>query len=275
MTDKYAVIGNPVEHSLSPAIHAQFARATGEDIAYGRILAPLDGFRASVARFGDEGGKGLNVTLPFKPEAWRLADSHSAGAAAAGAVNTLKFEGGRIAGHNTDGIGLARDLKDNLGCAVRGARVLLLGAGGASYGVMEPLLRELPRSLVVANRTVEKAKELIGRFAKLSSELRIGRFAWLPYERLEADAFDIVINATSASLKDGMPPLPREVFAPGALAYDMVYGRNTPFMKFADACGARTADGLGMLVEQAAESFFIWRGVRPATKPVIEKLRKA
>jgi shikimate dehydrogenase len=274
MTDRYAVIGNPVEHSLSPAIHAEFARATGEDITYGRILALLDGFTAAALRFRDEGGKGLNVTLPFKAEAWRLADSHSAGALAAGAVNTLKFEGGRIAGHNTDGIGLARDLKNNLGCSVRGGRVLLMGAGGAGYGVMEPLLRELPQSVVVANRTVEKAQELIGHFAKLSTDLRIGRFTWLPYERLKNDPFDIVINATSASLKDGMPPLPREVFAPGALAYDMVYGRNTPFMKFAAECGARAADGLGMLVEQAVESFFIWRGVRPATAPVIRALRQ-
>ena len=273
MTDRYAVIGNPVEHSLSPAIHAEFARATGEDIAYGRIFAPLDGFAAAALRFRDEGGKGLNVTLPFKPEAWRLADSHSAGALAAGAVNTLKFEGGRIAGHNTDGIGLARDLKDNLDCSVRGSRVLLMGAGGASYGVMEPLLRELPQSVVVANRTVEKAKELIGRFAQLSTDLRIGRFTWLSYDRLKNDPFDIVINATSAGLNDVMPPLPREVFAPGALAYDMVYGRDTPFMKFAAGCGARAADGLGMLVEQAAESFFIWRGVRPATAPVISLLR--
>ncbi|OGA21248.1 MAG: shikimate dehydrogenase [Betaproteobacteria bacterium RIFCSPLOWO2_02_FULL_67_26] len=274
MSDQYAVIGNPVEHSLSPAIHAEFGRATGEDIAYGRILAPLDGFRTAALRFRDEGGRGLNITLPFKPEAWRLADSHSAGALVAGAVNALKFEGGRIAGHNTDGIGLARDLKDNLGCTVRGGRVLLMGAGGASYGVMEPLLRELPQSVVVANRTVEKAKALIGHFAKLASDLRVGRFTWLPYDRLTNDSFDIVINATSASLKDGMPPLPREVFAPGALAYDMVYGRDTPFMTFAAGCGARAADGLGMLVEQAAESFFIWRGVRPATGPVIRLLRQ-
>ena len=273
MTDRYAVIGNPVEHSLSPAIHAEFARATGEDITYGSILAPLDGFAAAALRFRDEGGKGLNVTLPFKAEAWRLAGSHSAGALAAGAVNTLKFEGGRIAGHNTDGIGLARDLKDNLGCVVRGSRVLLMGAGGASYGVMEPLLREQPQSMVVVNRTVDKAKALIGHFGKLSSDLRIRRFAWLSYERLKNDPFDLVINATSAGLNDAMPPLPRDIFAPGALAYDMVYGRKTPFMKFAAECGARAADGLGMLVDQAAESFLIWRNVRPATAPVIGLLR--
>jgi shikimate dehydrogenase len=274
MTDRYAVIGNPVEHSLSPAIHAEFARATGEDIAYGRILAPLDGFRATALRFRDDGGKGLNVTLPFKPEAWRLSDHHSPGALAAGAVNTLKFENGRIAGHNTDGIGLVRDVTVNLGRAVRGARVLVMGAGGASYGVIEPLLRELPRSVVVANRTVEKAQALVGRFEKLSAGLGIGRFAWLAYDRLGNDPFDIVINATSAGLGDALPPLPPGAFAPGALAYEMVYGRRTRFMSFAAECGARAADGLGMLVEQAAESFFIWRGVRPATAPVIRALRQ-
>jgi shikimate dehydrogenase len=274
MTDRYAVIGNPVEHSLSPAIHAEFARATGEDVSYGRILAPLDGFKAAVERFRGEGGKGLNVTLPFKAEAWGLADSHSPAAAAAGAVNTLKFEYGRITGHNTDGIGLVHDLAGNLGRAVRGARVLVMGAGGASYGVMEPLLRELPQSIVVANRTVEKAQALIRHFERLSAELGIRRFSWLAYDRLRNDPFDIVINATSAGLSEAMPPLPREAFAPGALAYEMVYGRRTRFMKFAIECGARAADGLGMLVEQAAESFFIWRGVRPETRPVIDMLRK-
>ena len=274
MTDRYAVVGNPVEHSLSPAIHAEFARATGENISYDRILAPLDGFRAMVLRFRDDGGKGLNVTLPFKPEAWRVADSHSPGALAAGAVNTLKFEARGIAGHNTDGIGLVHDLAGNLGRAIGGARVLLLGAGGASYGVMEPLLRELPQSVVVANRTVEKAQALVAHFEKLSAGLGIRRFAWLPYDRLRNDPFDIVINATSTGLHDAKLPLPREAFAPGALAYEMVYGRRTQFMNFAAECGARVADGLGMLVEQAAESFFIWRGVRPATRPVIEMLRR-
>ncbi|HET9404059.1 MAG TPA: shikimate dehydrogenase, partial [Burkholderiales bacterium] len=160
MTDQYAVIGNPVAHSLSPAIHAEFARATGQDISYSRILAPLDGFKGATLAFRESGGKGLNVTLPFKQEAWRLADTHTPGALAAGAVNTLQFESGRIAGHNTDGTGLARDLKDNLDCDIRGRRILLMGAGGAVYGVMEPLLRELPQRVVVANRTLEKAVAL-------------------------------------------------------------------------------------------------------------------
>ena len=273
MTDRYAVIGNPVEHSLSPVIHAEFARATGQDIAYGRTLAPLDGFRAAALKFRDEGGRGLNVTLPFKQEAWRLADAHSAGARAAGAVNTLKFEDGRIIGHNTDGTGLARDLIDNQGCSIRGKRLLLMGAGGAVYGVMEPLLRELPQEMVVANRTLDKAVALVGYFEKLQKFAAHGVTA-RPYGALTGLRFDVVINATSAGLADVMPPLPRDIFAPGALAYEMVYGRNTLFMRFATEYGARAADGLGMLVEQAAESFFIWRGVRPQTAPVIRALRQ-
>jgi len=272
MPDQYAVIGNPVEHSLSPAIHAEFARATSQDISYGRLLAPLDGFRAVALKFRDGGGKGLNVTLPFKQEAWRLADTHSPGARAAGAVNTLTFEDGRIAGRNTDGTGLTRDLKDNQGCSIRGKRLLLMGAGGAVFGVMEPLLRELPQEVVVANRTLDKAGALVAHFDKLQKFAANGVIA-RPYGALAGLRFDIVINATSAGLADVMPPLPRDIFAPGALAYEMVYGRQTLFMSFAAECGARAADGLGMLVEQAAESFFIWRGVRPVTAPVIALFR--
>ena len=273
MTDRYAVIGNPVGHSLSPAIHAEFARATGQDIYYGRLLAPLDAFRAAVFKFRDEGGMGLNVTLPFKHEAWQIADTHSPGALEAGAVNTLRFGGGRTAGANTDGIGLTRDLKDNLDCPVRGRRVLLMGAGGAVYGVMGPLLRELPELVVVANRTLDKAVALVAHFEMLQKFAARGVTA-RPYGALPGTRFDIVINATSAGLADVMPPLPRDVFAPGALAYEMVYGRQTLFMRFATECGARAVDGLGMLVEQAAESFLIWRGVRPATAPVIRALRQ-
>ena len=273
MTDQYAVIGHPVEHSLSPAIHAEFARATGQDISYGRLLAPLDGFRSAVLQFRDEGAKGLNVTLPFKQEAWRLADSHSSGARAAGAVNTLTFEAGRAAGHNTDGTGLTRDIKDNQGYSIRGKRLLLMGAGGAVFGVMEPLLRELPQAVVVANRTLDKAVALVGHFDHLQKFAARGVSA-RPYGALAGLRFDIVINATSAGLTDVMPPLPRDIFAPGALAYELVYGRKTLFMRFATECGARAADGLGMLVEQAAESFHIWRGVRPATAPVIRALRQ-
>jgi shikimate dehydrogenase len=273
MPDRYAVIGNPVDHSLSPLIHAAFAKATGQDIAYGRLAAAVDGFKGAALAFRDGGGQGLNVTLPFKHEAWRLADSRAGHAQAAGAVNTLRFQQGRIVGHNTDGTGLVRDLVANLGCEVRGRRVLLAGAGGASYGVMEPLLREMPQIVVVANRTAEKAVALAGHFEAVA-RLAAHGIAARPYEALDGAPFDIVINATSAGLADAMPPLPRGVFAPGALAYDMVYGKRTPFMSFAAGCGARAADGLGMLVEQAAESFFIWRGVRPATAPVIRALRQ-
>lgn len=272
MTDRYAVIGNPVEHSLSPAIHAEFARVTGQQLAYRRILAPLDGFRAAALKFRDEGGKGLNVTLPFKHEAWNLVEAHSGFAMDAGAVNTIDFREGKIVGHNTDGIGLVRDLKDNLGSPVRGRRVLLMGSGGATYGVMEPLLRELPDSVVVANRTLDKAVALVGHFEKFRKFAAQGITA-KPYSTLAGARFDVVINATSAGLADVMPPLPNDIFAPGALAYEMVYGRRTLFMKFALEHGAKAADGLGMLVEQAAESFFIWRGARPATAPVIRSLR--
>jgi shikimate dehydrogenase len=271
MTDRYAVIGNPVAHSVSPRIHAAFALATGQDVSYGKILAPRDGFRAAALKFRDEGGKGLNVTLPFKHEAWDLVHERSGFAQDAGAVNTIGFERDRTVGHNTDGIGLTRDLKDNLGCTVRGRRVLLMGAGGAAYGVMEPLLREQPHEIVVANRTLEKALGMVAHFEKFRASA--AAMTARPYDGLGSAGFDILINATSSGLADAMPPLAAGAFAPGAFAYDMVYGKSTPFLKFASAQGARTADGLGMLVEQAAESFFIWRGVRPETRPVIAMLR--
>ena len=273
MTDQYAVIGNPVEHSLSPEIHAEFARVTGQDLAYGRILAPRDGFRDAVLAFRAAGGKGLNVTLPFKHEAWRLAVVRSGFALVAGAVNTLSFQGESIVGHNTDGIGLVRDLTRNLRVAVRGKRVLLMGAGGAAYGVMESLLREQPETVVVANRTLEKAIALVGHFEKLQTYALQGISA-RPYEALAGARFDILINATSAGLEGAMPPLPESVFAPGALAYDMVYARRTPFLEFAQKQGARVSDGLGMLVEQAAESFFVWRGVYPETRSAMAILRR-
>jgi len=273
MTDKYAVIGNPVEHSLSPEIHAEFARVTGQDLAYGRILAPRDGFRDAVLAFRAADGKGLNVTLPFKHEAWRLAVVRSGFALIAGAVNTLSFQGESIVGHNTDGIGLVRDLTRNLRVAVRGKRVLLMGAGGAGYGVMESLLRERPETVVVANRTPEKAIALVGHFEKLQSCALQGISA-RPYEALAGAQFDILINATSAGLEGAMPHFPESVFAPGALAYDMVYARRTPFLDFAQQHGARVSDGLGMLVEQAAESFFIWRGVYPETRSAMAILRR-
>jgi len=273
MADRYAVIGNPVEHSLSPAIHAEFARATGQDIVYGKILAPLEGFRAAALKFRDEGGKGLNVTLPFKHEAWQLAGLRSCFALAARAINTITFRGSEIVGDNTDGIGLVRDLLRNLRVVLRGKHLLLMGAGGASYGVIEPLLREEPERMVVANRTVEKAIALVSHFEKFQQYATKG-LAASSYGELRGMQFDIVINATSAGLVDSMPPLPAGIFAPGALAYDMVYAKRTPFMTFGEEQGARVSDGLGMLVEQAAESFFIWRGVYPETRAAMAMLRR-
>lgn len=271
-TDKYAVIGNPVAHSKSPLIHAEFARQTGQSISYTAILAPLDGFKKTLLNLRAEGGKGANVTLPFKREAWSLANVHTGYALEAGAVNTILFKGSDIIGHNTDGIGLIRDIKGNLNFSIEGKRLLLMGAGGATYGVMEPLLREQPEQLVVANRTLSKAVSLVAHFERLQTFSAQGITA-CSYEALAGMQFDLLINATSAGLDGTMPPLPPDVFAAGALAYDMVYGRAMPFLEFARERGARTADGLGMLVEQAVESFFIWRGVRPQAAPVIAKIR--
>jgi len=272
MTDRYAVFGNPISHSQSPRIHALFAAQTGQDMSYEAILAPLDGFAAALRQFAEAGGKGANVTVPFKEEAFRLATTRTPRAQAAGAVNTLSFDGETVEGDNTDGAGLVRDLKANLGCDIAGRRVLLLGAGGAARGVILPLLEEKPAELVIANRTEEKAFRLALEFA--------GRADILPegcgFAHLAGRAFDLVINATSTGLSDSALPLPPRLFAPKSLAYEMVYGRETPFMKQARAEGApglRVADGLGMLVEQAAEAFRLWRGRRPATGPVLVALR--
>ena len=273
MTDRYAVVGNPVAHSVSPAIHTEFARQTGQDLDYARLLAPRGGFKSTVLRFRDGGGKGVNVTLPFKHEAWNLVTVHAGDALDAGAVNTIDFQNGRIIGYNTDGIGLVTDLEQNLKFPIRNKRVLLMGAGGASYGVMHPILDARPESLVVANRTPDKAVALVAHFRKFA-KLALRGMSAQPYQQLDGSRFDLVINATSAGLSDEMPALPTGVFAADALAYDMVYGKHTPFMKFAAAQGARAAGGLGMLVEQAAAAFFIWRGVRPDTAPVIAMLRR-
>lgn len=273
MPDQYAVIGNPVAHSKSPLIHAAFARQTGHDLTYVALPAEAREFEAVVERFRGEGGRGLNVTLPFKHRAYALAQRRSARAAQALAVNTLSFSAGDIAGDNTDGAGLVQDLQVNLGCTVRGRCVLLMGAGGAAYGVCGPLLDEEPSALVVANRSVDKALALCEHFRSIAP--RADRLEALAYPALQGRRFDLVINATSAGLTDAMPALPGSLFSPGAWAYDMVYGKATPFLEFAQREGARTADGLGMLVEQAAESFRIWRGVRPQTAPVIELLRHA
>jgi shikimate dehydrogenase len=267
MTDRYAVIGNPVAHSKSPEIHAAFARATGQDLEYGRVLAPRGEFAVTANRFGTAGGKGLNVTVPFKEEAFRFADTLSERACAAGAVNTLRFDPGRVFGDNTDGTGLVRDITRNLGESLAGKSVLLLGAGGAARGVIAPLLAERPASFVIVNRTQEKAEALAAQFGP---EVRACTYAALGGSR-----FDLVINATSASLENGVPPIPEGVFAPGGLAYDLAYGRGeTRFLDLARAEGAgRLADGLGMLIEQAAESFLVWRGIRPPTGAALSALR--
>jgi shikimate dehydrogenase len=274
MTDRYAVIGNPVAHSKSPQIHAAFARQTGQDIAYSRLLAPVDGFRAAVQAFRAEGGKGLNVTVPFKLEAFDLADQVSRRAREAKAANFLRFEEGRILADNTDGAGLVRDITHNLGFTIAGKRVLLMGAGGAAQGVLMPLLEQQPAILTIANRTVDKALRLAEgcRHQPVAASTVL---SGLRFEELAGRHFDLVINATSSSLQGQLPPLPAGLFAAASLAYDMMYGKEpTPFLSFAEAQQAgRIADGLGMLVEQAAESFFLWRGVRPETGPVIERLR--
>jgi shikimate dehydrogenase len=272
MPDRYGVIGNPVAHSKSPFIHAQFAAATGEDIAYGAIYAELDEFEAVVRRFREEGGRGLNVTVPFKHRAYALAQKHAARSEQAQAANTLKFDPDCIFGDNTDGVGLVRDIMQNAGCALAGSRILLMGAGGAAYGVCGALLDERPSVLDIANRTADKALALRDHLFRVRAGAGISALA---YESLAGREYDFVINATSAGLSDAMPPLPRGVFASNALAYDMVYGKDTAFLQFARAEGASARDGLGMLVEQAAESFYVWRGVRPATAPVMSMLRAA
>jgi shikimate dehydrogenase len=269
MTDRYAVTGNPIAHSKSPLIHAAFASQCGQDMRYEALLAPLDGFAATVAAFRAAGGRGMNVTVPFKVEAWQLATRLTERARLAQAVNTLRFEAdGGTLGDNTDGTGLVRDITHNLACPLHDKNILMMGAGGAARGVLLPLLEEQPTALFIVNRTAGKAHALREQFGARDCVQSGG------YESLTGQRFDVIINATSSGLSDELPPLPPEVFAPGALAYDMMYGRETPFMAFARAHGAaQVADGLGMLVEQAAEAFLLWRGVRPPTAPVIEQLR--
>ncbi len=267
--DRYCVFGNPIGHSKSPLIHQMFAAQTGEQLSYEALLAPLDGFSAFAREFFRE-GRGANVTVPFKEEAYRLVDELTARAARAGAVNTLKrLEDGRLLGDNTDGAGLVRDLK-NAGIELRGRRILLLGAGGAVRGVLEPFLAEQPLELVIANRTVAKAEELARLFADLGPVVASG-FDWLDVP------FDLIVNGTSASLAGELPPLAPSLIQPGhTVCYDMMYGKDTTaFNRWAQTQGAaRTLDGLGMLVEQAAEAFYLWRGVRPDSAPVLAELRR-
>lgn len=272
MTDRYAVIGNPIAHSKSPQIHKMFAEQTGQDISYEKIEAALGSFKEKIDELRKKGYKGCNVTVPFKLEAWRLGASTTR-ALDADAVNTLKFESGEIFGDNTDGIGLVRDITQNLGFQIAGKRVLLMGTGGAASGVLHPLLDEKPQELVTAYRTLENAQKIEKRI-RGTAQFPVTSISFSSYSDLSEKSFDLIINATSSGLSNDMPPLPPGIFAPGALAYEMMYGRETPFMKFArEHSAAIVSDGLGMLVEQAAESFFIWRGVRPETAPVIAALR--
>ena len=270
MTDHYAVFGNPIAHSRSPRIHAMFAAQTGQDIDYQARLAPLDGFAAALKAFIAQGGRGANVTVPFKLEAHALATHLSNRARKAGAVNTLHFDGNKIFADNTDGVGLVRDLLHNHRCALKGRRLLLLGAGGAARGALQPLLDELPALVVIANRTINKAQTLAAEFGSSNMPIETASMA-----ALAGRHFEVIINATASGLEqsekspfDGVSSAPT-----GEFAYDMMYGRETAFMNQARANGARIADGLGMLVEQAAEAFYLWRNVRPDTAAVLVALR--
>ncbi len=293
MTDRYAVIGNPIAHSRSPFIHARFAAQTGQDLAYDRLLAPLDGFEAAVQAFVRAGGRGLNVTVPFKEQACALAGRRSARVEAAGAANTLSFDANGWSAENTDGIGLVRDLAQRHRVALAGKRVIILGAGGAASGVVLPLLDAGVLEVLIVNRTAARAVALAERLGVGARPqpavagagphpVNAGApprpvIAGAGFEALDAARADgaLLINATSAGLSDARLPVPDAVFAAAAFAYDMVYGaRPTAFLAQAAAMGCpRQADGLGMLVEQAAESFRLWRGVAPQTEPVYRQLR--
>lgn len=268
MSDRYAVIGNPIAHSKSPFIHGTFARKTDQDLEYIAIEGPLDGFAPAVHAFRASGGLGMNVTAPFKLQAFELATDRLPRAQLAGAANALKFEGERILADNFDGLGLVNDIQRNLGVALTGKRVLLLGAGGATRGALLPFLAQKPGMLAVVNRTVDKARALAKEFAVH------GEVAACGYRDIADQRYDVVVNATSASLREELPPIVPEAFGSDALAYELVYGKGlTPFLRLARNAGVkRLADGVGMLVEQAAEAFVWWRGVRPETRALIDKL---
>lgn len=273
--DRYAVAGNPVEHSRSPLIHAQFAQQTGQAVDYGRLLCPLDDFKGHIRAFAAQGAKGCNVTVPFKFEAFELATRCTPRAELAQAANTLRFDdqaqGGWLA-DNTDGVGLVRDITLNAGVALAGRRVLLLGAGGASAGVLGPLIEARPAEIVMANRTLEKAKAIVERHAAFAAQHGVKLSARGLQD--EGEAFDVFINGTAASLAGSGVPVGPQVLKPGALALDMMYGPAAQaFLDWARSHGAIARDGLGMLVEQAAESFALWRGVRPDTAPVLAHMR--
>lgn len=265
--DKYAVFGNPIEHSLSPLIHQQFAKQTGVEISYEKILAPNNGFKQKAKQFIAENAKGFNITVPFKLDALELADTLTLEAKTAGAVNTIKVDNHQLIGHNTDGIGLVKDLTINLGIDLKDKIVLILGAGGATRGVLFPLLANQPKRLMIANRTASKAEQLADDFSAYGTTYGFG------LEKINNNPVDIIINATSASL-DGQMPQIASGCAKDSVCYDLMYGTQTPFMKWALKNQARlVVDGLGMLVEQAAAAFEFWTGKHPNTTEVIKKLR--
>ena len=269
--DLYAVIGNPVEHSRSPDIHTRFAAQTGETLRFERLLAARDGFAATVAAFAARGGRGLSVTVPFKREAFALAERRSTRAALAESANLLRREASGWWADNTDGAGLVRDIARNAGVALAEARVLLIGAGGAAAGSLGPLIEARPREVVVANRSAEKAAHLVGTHAALAATHRVA-LRDAPLERC-GTAFDVVINATASSLHASAPPVSPDVLAPGCLALDMMYGPAArSFLDWARGHGALARDGMGMLVEQAAVAFFAWRGVHPDAGAVLSAL---
>ena len=270
--DRYAVAGNPVEHSQSPFIHARFAQATGEAMEYGRLWCPLDGFAQTVRDFAASGARGCNVTVPFKFDAYALASRHSERATLAQAANVLRFDAAGWFADNTDGAGLVRDIEANAGVPLAGRRMLLIGAGGAAAGALGPLILARPAELVVANRTLDTAAALVARHATPAASHAVA----LRAASLEdaGESFDVVVNATASSLKGAPIPVAPRVLRPGTLALDMMYGPPArDFLDWARAHGATGRDGLGMLVEQAAEAFLLWRGVRPDTAPVLQALR--
>lgn len=270
--DLYCVMGNPVEHSKSPWIHARFAELTGQQLRYGKRLIALDGFAQAVQSFRAEGGKGCNVTVPFKFESPALATQLTPRAQLARASNTLRFDGDRVLADNTDGVGLVNDIRNNAGIDLAGVDLLLVGAGGAASGVLGPLIEARPRRIVVANRTQAKAAALIQRHAALA--LRHGVELEAPELMQLCGAYSVVINGTASSMSGSAVPVPGSVLKPGALACDMMYGPAAQgFMDWAREQGAIARDGLGMLVEQAAESFLVWRGVRPPSAQVLAELR--
>jgi shikimate dehydrogenase len=275
MTDlkkHFAVIGNPIHHSLSPQIHAAFAKENGLDIDYESVLSPLDQFKNTMHQLIQQKFTGANVTLPFKKEAYQLATTHSGHARIAEAVNTLEFKEDEIIGHNTDGIGLVRDLEQNLDTHLKNKKILLIGAGGAAEGVIYSMLEKKPSELTLTNRTIEKSNVIQNKMdvhaKSFDVNLNVTEITKCPHQY-----FDVIINATSASLINAELHMDPKVFHEGCLAYDMMYGKETSYIREAISQGSKTSDGLGMLVEQAAEAFFIWHHIQPTTKSVIESLR--